>query len=196
MRLAVCSLWTHEIADYAELTMKNKRAYCAKWDYPFIEQQGSLDPARHPAWSKLLLIQRALPFYDWVFWTDADSLFTRDDIPLSHFIDEAADLIWSEDENGPNTGHFFLRRCKAAFELLRVAHAREDLTNHLWVEQEALRQTVASGQVNIRVKAAPLSDFNSQEPTFEEGQLIIHFPGAPNKAQAIHQYATRLRLTV
>lgn len=188
LRFAVCTLWTAEIAEYARITMPNKRAYCRHWGYEFIERTEKLDD-RPPAWSKLPLLQALLPSYDWVFWTDADALFMRQDIALTDMIDDAADFIWSEDINGPNAGQFFLRSCPASFELLRAANARDDLTDHPWWEQEALRQSVAAGVAPLRVKVVPLNQFNSPEGRFVEGDFIVHMPGAADKLGAIRRFA-------
>ena len=188
-------MWTSEIAEYAQITMPNKRSYCRLFGYNLVEQTEKLD-SRPAPWTKLAILQRILASYDWAFWTDADSLFMRDDVALAEMIDDDADLIWSEDDNGPNTGQFFLRSCPAVLEMLRVADGRHDLTWHRWWEQEAIRQTVKSGLADLRIKVVPARQFNSPEAHYADGDFVVHVPGTVDKLAALRRHAQRTAFRV
>jgi hypothetical protein len=58
-----------EITKYATI---NKREYCQKHKYDFIEESNTLDPTKTIHWSKLILIQKHLSDYDYIVWMDSD----------------------------------------------------------------------------------------------------------------------------
>jgi hypothetical protein len=116
MRLALATLYTTEIARMAEVTNPSKRAYCERWGYDFACLEGTLDPDRPPAWSKVLFVRRLLDEYDWVFWLDADALIMNPNVALEDLLDSRYSVILAK-QPGPdpfgklhlNTGSFFMR---------------------------------------------------------------------------------------
>ena len=65
---------------YYEATLPgvlSKQKYCALHGYDFICIRETIDPSRQHAWQKIKAIQQTLENYDWVFWSDADSIATR-----------------------------------------------------------------------------------------------------------------------
>lgn len=89
MKIAILTLYTPSIRDYASLSETNKKEYAKIHGYDFLVYRKSLDNNRAPSWSKIILIKKFLSKYDWVFWTDADSLimdmnFCLEDIIKKH----------------------------------------------------------------------------------------------------------------
>ena len=92
-KFALVTLYTDNIRRLAELTNPGKQDYCKKWGYDFVCQEGSLDPDRPPAWSKILLLRKLLDKYDWLFWLDADAMIMNPEIPMDRFIDDRYSMI-------------------------------------------------------------------------------------------------------
>ncbi|WOL07066.1 alpha-1,2-galactosyltransferase gmh3-like [Canna indica] len=99
----------------------NKRAYAVRWGYGYTESGDLVDRSRPPNWSKILAVRTQLPFYDWVFWNDADTVVTNPDTSLENILHAAIghrdfhsspDLVVTQDFNGVNSGVFFVRRSK------------------------------------------------------------------------------------
>lgn len=183
--------------------IQNKREYCARQGYDFIYLENSLDESRPVPWTKILLMQKVLQSgkYDWVFWTDADSIFTNFNIRLESFIDNDYDFIVSRDFNNINTGNFFLKFGKNSRNLLRMIYAQTQYINHPWWENEAtifLYRT--SPWVQGITKIIDQRLINSYSPKvlgsgiepwhWQPGDFIIHFASARGETvkQLIHEY--------
>ncbi len=193
-RLAIATLWTQDIADVAAITLPTKARYAVRQGLPYIEHYGSIRQDRPPAWSKLPLLIEHLPKYDWIFWTDADAMFMQDTTDLRDMLDDGADLIWTEDHNGPNTGAFFIRNSPAGMDLLRQADSLYQVSQTdnqgrfrgLW-EQGAMRYLVENQIVPVRVKTLPKRSINAYEVDYKPGDLIVHFP-AEKKLERINAF--------
>ena len=203
-RLAVATLWTPELADVASVALKTKRDYCRRWKLPYIERFGRLHKDRPAAWSKLPLLLSELPRFGWIFWSDADAMFANESIDLRDFLDEDADLIWTEDESGPNTGNFFVRHCPASIDLLQRADrlfgqtSQEDRRGRFrgqW-EQAAIREVIESGNApGLRVKVIAKRAINSYDTDYEPGDFILHLPG-PLKMERLNRFLSAVSLQI
>jgi hypothetical protein len=103
--MIVVSVATDEMRDLRDLTFANKRAYCQKHGYKFVEARQSLDPSRPPAWSKIVALGQLCKSFpqQWALWIDADAGFARMDFAAEELIDESVDFIITRDWNGINT---------------------------------------------------------------------------------------------
>ena len=57
-----------------DLSASNKKRYAGRWGYDLVIERDKKDAKREMHWAKLTTLLDVLPRYDWVFWTDADSL--------------------------------------------------------------------------------------------------------------------------
>ena len=100
-------------ADYRSLSFSNKEKYCAKHGYVFLRHTERLSD-RPPPWDKIKYLKRHIDQYDWIFWTDSDSVIINDDVRLETFINNEKDLIIQMDESSQglkeiNSGQFFIK---------------------------------------------------------------------------------------
>ena len=102
-----------------DLSAKNKEDYAQKWGYDLIVEREKKDKDREMHWAKLSTLIDILPNYDWVFWTDADSLVMNYQKRLEGFIDDNYSVIFNEDVNGLNTGHFFIQSSQWCLDFLK-----------------------------------------------------------------------------
>lgn len=80
-----------------DITLPTKLRYCEQHGIPFVQHCGSLDPDRHPSWSKLLQVRKLLDDYEWVWWMDADAEFLRYDVPPAWYMPADVDMTICAD---------------------------------------------------------------------------------------------------
>lgn len=75
----------------------NKRGYAARHGYGVhsVYPPPDMDPNRHPVWTKLVGALALIHMYDWLWVVDSDALVMNASIPLTHFIDDAYDMVVS-----------------------------------------------------------------------------------------------------
>ena len=100
-------------ADYRSLSFPNKEKYCLKHGYDFLSYTERASD-RPPSWDKIKYLQKHIDNYDWIFWTDSDSVIVNDKVRLETFIDTEKDLVIQLDEASDktkaiNAGQIFLR---------------------------------------------------------------------------------------
>lgn len=136
----------------AHYSFINKLNYCRHRGYDLIvEGDEAVDHTRAPAWSKIRVLRKWLPFYEWVVWVDMDTLFMNFESSIEdlvekqlpeyleremkqfHFVRQFGkdipahtrqiDLIISQDWNSANTGVQFIRNCKWSRRFLKLEWA-------------------------------------------------------------------------
>ena len=127
MRIALLS-YECPPAEHRNLSYPNKKKYCTKHGYDFISNEKSLAPEYHPAWSKIPYLQKYLPEYDWVVWTDADTYVINSEIKLESFMENSKDMviqcdyeqknIWADPYIGINSGVIFVKNSLASYGIL------------------------------------------------------------------------------
>ena len=179
-RIAVASVYAG-LPAVRERFERNRIEYCQRHGYAHVAACENLEPARHPVWSKMKLLLRHLPEFDWMLWLDADALIVNRDITLESFVDSSADLIVTADHNGLNAGVFLLRNSPAAARFLELAWDRADCIDHPWREQEAMCRVLRDHPELIRVKFVERTSLNSYFGLDRPGPetLIVHFPSIP-----------------
>ncbi len=194
--IAMVSISTPEIQSYAWPAEANKRRYCARHSYRFIGYRSKLD-ARPAAWSKIVALRKIFEeeSADWIFWLDADALVANFDIRVESLLDGDADLIISRDENGINSGSFFLRRNQRAAAFLGAIDAMAQYAEHRWWEQAAMMECLRRGDPPIKVRHLPQRTLNArasgaEDEAFQPGDFICHFPAMSlaDRAAAINKH--------
>lgn len=187
MKIAMVTMVTPAVAEL-EPSIPNKQDYCAAQGHALVVGREVLDATRHPVWTKMHLLKRHLPDYDWLFWSDADAVVTDFGRSLGGVLQQArslgeADLYVAKDRFGMNFGHFFLRNCPGSFRLIDLALARTDTLAHTWQEQEAVVRILRETPDVLRVAYVPQRLFNSYPAemncgaAWRPGDFICHCPG-------------------
>ena len=102
------------------------KKYCDKHGYKCVLEDNVLCSDRHPAWSKILLLQREMknnPDVDTLVWIDDDILITRQDIRFEDLIKDypyehilvSADVVWSPF----NCGIMVVKNDESTYQLLQ-----------------------------------------------------------------------------
>lgn len=182
--------------------MKIKRNMPKKNGYDIFIYHDVLDPSRPAAWSKIIAIQRHLKNYDWLYWSDADSLVMNMSVKLENLIDDKFNLIISREEaNGNlNTGSFLIRNCEWSETLLKRIYDLTYFLDHQYWEQAALGYILKIEPALLeKVKILQQRALNSHvmypenpESMFQCGDFVLHFYGECNKYELMRQWSNNI----
>jgi hypothetical protein len=174
-----------------DLTFPNKRQYARKHGYRCVLLDW-LPSSRPAAWSKIIMLYNLMEFMGpgWIFWTDADSVFMNMEIRLEKMVDPTADLVASADQNGINTGNFFIRSSEKCQRFLKAVWACEEFINHEYWEQAAMWHLMTRNYP-IRAIPTPKRLFNSYPHEYQPGDFILHAAGIKKRPQLIREYLER-----
>lgn len=178
----------------------NKARYCRHHGYNFALFTETMDATRPIPWTKIKIIQYLFknPKVKWVFWSDADSLFMNSHIKLKRFLDKRYDLILASDDNGINSGQFFIRNCEWSKKFLADVYNQEQFINHGWWEQKAIMHLYETKpKIHKHIKILPQRCINSYAPEvksdpnmcWQEGDFILHFAG--QKGQGLTDFMNK-----
>jgi galactosyl transferase GMA12/MNN10 family len=203
-RIAMVSMWDAAHTDLAMITAPNKAAYCDRHGYKWLPCTNGFDPGRPTAWSKLLFLRRYLAHYDWIMWSDVDSLITNPRKRIEPLIRTNADLLLTRDKVGLNSGSFLIRNCRWAQLFLDEAweypaHQSYRLyydlqTDRLW-ENRAFWMLLRHFDHRCHTRILPQRAINSYLPGLDQtspkgayapGDFVLHLAGV--------NHATRLRV--
>ena len=110
---------------------KSKVEYCAKHGYDLIDDESVYDTDRPVAWSKILLMKKYLPNYDYVAWIDADAMILN----FGHRLEDKLSLLNGRDvcvttvQNTINTGVMLMKNTRASARLLDLIYEQTEYTN-------------------------------------------------------------------
>jgi hypothetical protein len=121
-RIALVTLYTHHVDNYARVSLANVRRYCERHGYAYHVYRGipgELGPAMNGTWTKSWLLKRHLPDHDWVIWIDADMIFVNQSRPLDEFLEGRRFLFVKDVANWPvNAGLLGFRSTPENLDLL------------------------------------------------------------------------------
>ena len=181
-RFTIATLYTPEIADLGARTSKIVARYAGRHGYQALIARETLDASRHPAWSKLLLIEQFLadhPTCSWLMWIDADAVIMDPRRRLEEMVDENLDFLAAEDRTDCpiNTGVFFVRNCPETLRMLRLAYTKVKYLHHPFWEQPAVADAMAECSETVRSRIVQRRMFNSFWDEYQPGDFVIHFAG-------------------
>jgi len=187
-RIGVLTAYDENLRDLAAWSSPNKRRYCRHHGYEFIERTDGFDPSRPPSWSKVRFVKEHLADFDWLFWTDADSLIMNNSIQLERFIEDGCDMVLTHDDWGVgkyvvSMGLFLIRNCEWSMQFLdEVWEQRQFVTDRMW-EQAAVQHLLEQQDLSDRVCVVTQRRFNSYLHNYRKGDFLLHFAMHPPEAR-------------
>jgi len=209
-RVAIVSLCDYDPIQtkLASLSIHNKVEYTKRHGYELFVETKSLDNTRPHAWSKIRAMSKYLETgrFDWVMWMDCDSFFMNVNLRLEHVLDNAYDLIISEDGAMLNSGVFFIRDTAWSRDFLKHPHTHththrygsetNPLIQHPWWEQASMmfwlnydgditqqhvkylsQRAINSYPPEIASQLRDPITGNTLHGEYQEGDFIISFSG-------------------
>lgn len=119
---------TMEISDHARDSylplLSHRECYCLKWGYDCHVELLTLDKriakSARSHFNKLLTVRKYLPFYEWVFFADADSFFIMER-PIENLIVPGKTIYFQKCElhvNSARAGYFLMKNTPASYQFL------------------------------------------------------------------------------
>jgi hypothetical protein len=178
--LALITLNTPNIYEYAKIASKFNREYAIKNHYGYIEYSNAIDNKREATWSKILALKANLNLYEWLMWIDSDAMIMNHKIKIETFLDNNYIMIIGDDEvSSINAGVFFIRNCQESIDLLDRVYLNKN--NHIWCEQQSLLEIIREDKtVKSKIKIVDRHKFNSWYKDYKDGDFILHLPGTTN----------------
>ena len=187
-RIGVLTAYDENLRDLAAWSSPNKRRYCGHHGYEFIERTDGVDPSRPPSWSKILFVKEHLPHFDWLFWTDADSLIMNNAMRLEQFIEDGCDMVLTHDDFGVgkyvvSMGQFLIRSSDWSMRFLdEVWQQTQFVTDRMW-EQAAVQFLLEQQDLSEHVCVVTQRRFNSYMHNYRKGDFLLHFAMQPPEAR-------------
>jgi hypothetical protein len=179
--IAILTLATSHIASYSRFSFANKLRYAQRHGYDFFFYTSALDRTRPPAWSKVRVLQRHLLDYDWVLWTDADSLIMNHSIPLQSILSRIASqnmIMTPGPRDKYNTGQWLVRSCDWSAAILQQIWDEVDLSKSWYLrnpwEQRALAELVKRTHLLANYIFVPSMREMKSRPESMETQLAVN----------------------
>lgn len=188
MKIAIVTLWTEQIKDFAQYTEAINKAYANKHGYGFAAFHNVIEPDRPPSWSKIPAIKYVMDSsaeIEYVMWIDADAAFANHKQKLEPFIDKDKEIMISDDLN---CGVMILKNSKYNRELLRTIWKMEKFINHNHWENAAFR-AIYNNKKNKLYKNChliPKKQINAFHPgDYTDGDFVAHMPAESLGARTV-----------
>jgi len=142
-KLAIVAAWVGEAPDIISDVRRNHEKFAHRhgYDYHFYgenEIHSLQELVKGPGdlhWIKPEVISSALESYDFVFWTDLDSVFHTIDQSLEDLILPGKDFVFTGDHNDLfNGGHLFFRKSEFTQNLINQWSRLQTIPFPLWAE--------------------------------------------------------------
>ncbi len=188
-KIAVVSLTVGK--DYKEYTKYARRSnidYCIKHGYPYIEDESVVDYTRPFPWSKIPLILKHLPNYDYIMWIDGDAMIMNDQLTIQSFISRLMgdkDLMLGSDWICMNTGVMFIKNSQFVYDFFEETYNQKNATSFDNWEQGSFIDLYSKNFNQAKDRIAHIAfprqtEFNSYWYNYEYGHFILHFAGCRN----------------
>ncbi len=185
------------------LTSPSKLAYAIEHGYDFKCSRNFEGHDRHVSWFKIRRVLGLLPLYDWIFWTDADSLIMDQHVTVQNLIDcvvdrpaeillshnkapapvlvpplKEVDYIVSDGECSPCMGNFLIRNCQWSFDFLGRIWDNEDHFHGGLYDQGAQDDIFATDpEAMTHVKFLPKRILTPGFHEYRKGDFMVHVSG-------------------
>ncbi len=182
------TLHDEKMSGVGAVTAGALRDYARRNGYGFIHHQHLLDPARHPAWNKILALRNAVvkQKQGWVMWVDADAMVMNWRIRAESLLRAGHDLIFASDFNGLVSGIFLVRCCAWTVKFLDTVFFLGDLVKDpdrfgpKW-EQNTIKHVLENfAGFQSRIAILPQKVMNSSIDNFQPGDFMLHLGVMPN----------------
>ena len=111
MKVCLTTLYTDNFKSFAPLAIKSFEKFCEYNNFEIQIYDKVFDQSVHPSWNKLLAVKDCFLKYDYVLWSDIDSLFLNNKKSFldTANINEESSLLCSSDWNGICMSHFYIK---------------------------------------------------------------------------------------
>lgn len=195
------------LAEAYKRCIESHQSYGRKYGYKVILETVNVS-GRLAYWQKILSLSRIMydaletGSYDWLFWTDSDTLILNDRIELESFLppdlpelqqdEQQVHVLMARDHRGWNNGVFFIRVHPWSLAYLLRTYFFPDFYPRFRSFEQSAMARLYEGYEDVRkhMVNVPMRWFNaypSGKDVYNARQVDfqIHFPGDANKNMMI-----------
>ena len=189
LKIGICTLSIGEsYKRYTRYTTQNKKIYCEKHGYTFIEDDDVYNKDKPIPWSKLLLMNKYLSDFDYLVWIDADIYIMNKETKIESLIQKYhdVDIICGSDWRMVNTGVLIVKNTEFSKEFLQSVYDNNDYDpnsdpneRYLNWEQGSFINLHDRNYLNCKEKIQITSpeEINSYWYSYFPGHFVLHFAG-------------------
>lgn len=193
MKIAVITQYLPNHQSLADLTSANKKEYCDRHGYDFIEVKDNYNDRTFDFQRVWIIYDRLFyidPQYDVVWWLGCDTMIMNHTIPLTKFMEPADKSIYiHKDINGINNDSVIYRRDEWSKSWLEFSMSKYDeYKGDCWESQRVMHHFMEKEEWVGGVKILDHPGVNSYDYTlynwptttpghFNKGDFVLHLPG-------------------
>lgn len=196
MKIGLCTLTIGEAyKERTKWTTVNKKSYCKRHGYDFIEDESIWDKSKPIPWSKILLLLKYLEQYDYIVWIDADILIMNMDIKIETFINRYPeyDQITGSDWKMQNTGVWIIKN--TMFSKLFLKEVWDNVYDEKSDPKERYMNWEQGSVINLmdrnfmnckdKIKVTYPEEMNSYWFNYFPGHFVLHFAGVRDELDSL-----------
>ena len=150
-------------------------------------------------------MRKYLPYYDFLFYVDVDTIITNVDVKLEDIVDYGYDQILAADRNGLNCGVWLIRNTPWSMWFLDEMWAQEQFVHpstfvlfhyeqramHFLYQSKVWRRAVkqdayqGANTIRARTKVVNSCVFNSLPAWYKKGDFLVHLAGLKGVAKCV-----------
>ena len=193
-KIAIVSLYTPEIADYAKYSEQSIKDYCDKQDYTFHIYREKLELNGSPNWSKAQALLNHIDNHEYIIWMDSDTLIFNPEKTFESIIQKAPKkFILATKDIGNNSmlnsGVLFFKSHQYTKNLIKRWRDFNGDKSSLYASGgdqeilcEILKKSDASG---FNRKIFEMNEFNTDPRLVNKDTFILHFMAYPYELKKI-----------
>ena len=184
-KIAIVSLYTKEIKDYALESEYNISSYAKKHGYTFYVYRKNLNNNFSPNWSKAEAIMNLINDHDYIVWMDSDTLIFNPNKTFESIIGECSkrtQLMACEDvgkKSMINNGVMIIKNHNYMKNILKNWKDYSGDKSSLYSDggdQEVLCDILKKADgFNFNTRIFPMKSFNTDPRMVEKDTFILHF---------------------
>jgi hypothetical protein len=200
--IAIVSLYTPEISDYAVYSEQNIKKYCEKNNYTFYVYREKIEQNSSPNWSKAQAILNHFDDHDDIVWMDSDTLVFNPEKRFEDILSRctktkkivACEDIGTNNKNLPkgsmfNSGVIIFRNHNYTKNILKKWRDFNGDKSSLYAsggDQEILCEILKkSDGFGHNRKIFPMNQFNTEPRMINDETFIVHFMAYPIQLKTI-----------
>lgn len=201
-KIAIVSLYTPEIADFAACSEKSIREYCEKQGYTFYIYRESIDAGASPNWSKARAILNHIDNHESIVWMDSDTIVYNPNKKFEDILDQCVPMkkiIACEDIGASNkklkkgsmlnSGVVIFRNHQYTKNIIAKWMNFDGDKSFLYAsggDQEILCNILKkSDGFGFNRKIFPMNKFNTDPRMINRDTFIVHFMAYPHELKKI-----------
>jgi predicted O-methyltransferase YrrM len=196
MKIGLCTLTIGEAyKERTKWTTINKKSYCKRHGYDFIDDETIWVKSKPIPWSKILLLLKYIEKYDYIVWIDADILIMNMDIKIESLIQKYPqyDQITGSDWKMQNTGVWIIKN--TMFSKLFLTEVWDNVYDEKSDPHERYMNWEQGSVINLmdrnfmdcknKIKVTYPEEMNSYWFNYFPGHFVLHFAGVRDELDSL-----------